>query len=104
MPGPKRREVYEVGLKGNFDGFGFNLAVFKQNLKGFQSNVFTGTGFVLGNAEKQSTKGFEARRDAVADARPDLHRVADLSRSEVRQVHRRIGVQSGDQHRRCRPT
>jgi iron complex outermembrane recepter protein len=57
--GPEDATVYELGLKGQFDGFGFNLAIFKQVLKGFQSNVFTGTGFVLGNAEKQSTKGME---------------------------------------------
>jgi len=57
--GPEDAVVYELGLKGQFDGFGFNLALFKQVLKGFQSNVFTGTGFVLGNAEKQSTKGME---------------------------------------------
>lgn len=57
--GPEDATVYEIGLKGQFPGFGFNLALFKQVLKGFQSNVFTGTGFVLGNAEKQSTKGME---------------------------------------------
>ncbi|WP_411292072.1 TonB-dependent receptor [Sphingorhabdus sp.] len=57
--GPEDAVVYEMGLKGQFDGFGFNLAIFKQVLKGFQSNVFSGTGFVLGNAEKQSTKGME---------------------------------------------
>ena len=57
--GPEDAVVYEIGLKGQFDGFGFNLALFKQVLKGFQSNVFSGTGFVLGNAEKQSTKGME---------------------------------------------
>lgn len=57
--GPESATVYEAGLKGNWQGFSFNLAVFKQILKGFQSNVFVGTGFVLGNAEKQSTTGFE---------------------------------------------
>ena len=57
--GPEDAVVYEIGLKGQFDGFGINIALFKQVLKGFQSNVFTGTGFVLGNAEKQSTKGME---------------------------------------------
>jgi outer membrane receptor protein involved in Fe transport len=57
--GPEDAAVYEVGLKGQWRGFGFNLAVFKQILKGFQSNIFQGTGFVLGNAEKQSTTGFE---------------------------------------------
>ncbi len=57
--GPEKAQVYEIGLKGNWPGFGFNLAVFKQILKGFQSNVFVGTGFVLGNAPKQSTQGIE---------------------------------------------
>ncbi len=56
---PENATVYEIGLKGQFDGFGFNLALFKQSLKGFQGNIFTGTGFVLGNAEKQSTTGIE---------------------------------------------
>ena len=59
LAGPENATVYELGLKGKFDGFGFNLAIFKQALEGFQSNVFRGTGFVLGNAEKQSTKGAE---------------------------------------------
>jgi outer membrane receptor protein involved in Fe transport len=56
---PENAVVYEIGLKGQFDGFGFNLALFKQSLSGFQGNIFTGTGFVLGNAEKQSTTGIE---------------------------------------------
>lgn len=68
--GPEDATVYEVGLKGQFDGFGFNLAIFKQVLKGFQSNVFTGTGFVLGNAEKQSTRGVEI--DATIRPTDDL--------------------------------
>ena len=57
--GPEDAVVYEIGVKGSWEGFGFNLALFKQELKGFQSNIFNGTGFVLGNAEKQSTKGLE---------------------------------------------
>jgi len=56
---PETAEVFEAGMKGQFDGFSFNLAVFKQSLRGFQSNVFTGTGFILGNADKQSTFGVE---------------------------------------------
>jgi outer membrane receptor protein involved in Fe transport len=56
---PENSTVYEFGLKGQWTGFSVNLAVFKQELKGFQSNIFTGTGFVLGNAEKQSTTGLE---------------------------------------------
>ena len=35
------------------------LAIFDQEIEGFQSNVFTGTGFVLANAGKQSTEGVE---------------------------------------------
>ncbi|RYD66223.1 MAG: TonB-dependent receptor [Sphingomonadales bacterium] len=57
--GPENATVYEVGLKAQFPRFAFNLAVFKQILEGFQSNVFTGTGFALANAAKQSTTGFE---------------------------------------------
>ncbi len=56
---PEDASVYEIGLKGNFDGFAFNFAMFKQALKGFQGNVFQGTGFVLSNAEKRSTTGLE---------------------------------------------
>ncbi len=57
--GPEEAEVYEVGLKAQWDGFGFNLAVFDQNIQGFQSFLFTGTGFQLNNAGEQSVRGFE---------------------------------------------
>lgn len=56
---PEEASVYELGVKGSFDGFAFNLALFQQALKGFQGNVFVGTGFVLSNAEKQSVRGLE---------------------------------------------
>jgi iron complex outermembrane recepter protein len=56
---PEESTVYEIGLKGQWPGFAFNFALFDQTLKGFQSNIFTGTGFVLGNAPQQSTRGFE---------------------------------------------
>lgn len=74
---PEESEVYEVGVKGSFKGFGFNLAVFKQILKGFQSNIFSGTGFILGNAEKQSTIGFEI--DATLTPDPSLTFTAALT-------------------------
>jgi iron complex outermembrane recepter protein len=57
--GPEEATNYEIGLKGNLPGVAFNLALFKQILKGFQNNIFQGAGFVLGNAEKQSTTGAE---------------------------------------------
>ena len=57
--GPENAEVYEVGMKAQWDGFGFNLALFDQTIKGFQSFLFTGTGFQLNNAGQQSVRGFE---------------------------------------------
>ncbi|HEY9091597.1 TonB-dependent receptor [Parasphingorhabdus sp.] len=57
--GPENSEVYEVGLKAQFDYAAFNISAFKQTIEGFQSNVFTGTGFALANAGKQSTFGIE---------------------------------------------
>ena len=57
--GPEDAEVYEIGVKGQWEGFGFNLAVFDQTIQGFQSFAFTGTGFALRNAGEQSVTGFE---------------------------------------------
>ncbi|PXW69506.1 TonB-dependent receptor-like protein [Blastomonas natatoria] len=57
--GPEESEVYEAGIKAQWPLVAFNLTVFKQSIRGFQSNVFTGTGFALANAGKQSTFGIE---------------------------------------------
>ena len=57
--GPENATVYEIGVKGQWEGFGFNLALFDQTIKGFQSLAFTGTGFALQNAGQQSVKGAE---------------------------------------------
>lgn len=57
--GPEEAEVYEIGVKAQWDGFGFNLALFDQSIQGFQSFLFTGTGFQLNNAGQQSVRGFE---------------------------------------------
>jgi len=57
--GPEEAEVYEIGMKAQWPGFGFNLALFDQSIKGFQSLAFTGLGFALQNAGQQSVKGFE---------------------------------------------
>ena len=56
---PEKSTVYEAGLKANWGIASVNVAVFKESIKGFQSNLFTGTGFVLGNAGKESVFGFE---------------------------------------------
>ncbi|MFN0045188.1 MAG: TonB-dependent receptor [Sphingorhabdus sp.] len=57
--GPEDAEVFEIGVKAQFPGLSVNLALFDQSLKGFQSFLFTGTGFGLSNAEEQSVRGFE---------------------------------------------
>ncbi|MEM9501764.1 MAG: TonB-dependent receptor, partial [Pseudomonadota bacterium] len=57
--GPEEAEVYEIGIKAQWEGFGFNLALFDQTIEGFQSFAFTGLGFALQNAGQQSVQGFE---------------------------------------------
>ncbi len=59
LAAPEESTVYEIGLKGRWPQFAMNIAVFKQEIKDFQSNIFIGTGFVLGNAGKESAKGVE---------------------------------------------
>ncbi|WEK46157.1 MAG: TonB-dependent receptor [Candidatus Andeanibacterium colombiense] len=56
---PEHSRVMEFGVKTNFGRASANLAVFQQQIKGFQSNIFTGSGFALSNAGKQSTFGVE---------------------------------------------
>ena len=57
--GPEEAKVFEVGLKANWPGLNFNVALFDQTIEGFQSFSFTGTGFQLANAGQQSVRGFE---------------------------------------------
>ena len=56
---PENVSLFEAGLKSRFRGGYLNLAVFKQTIKGFQVNNYTGTAFALVNAGKQSVRGFE---------------------------------------------
>jgi len=67
--GPEESRVIELGVKGNWGDVSANLALFDQEIKGFQSNIFTGSGFVLANAGKQSTIGVEFEGvGTIADA------------------------------------
>ncbi len=61
--GPEESTVYELGFKGGWDQGYVQVALFEQEIKDFQYNIFIGTGFTLKNAEKQSTTGVEL--DAV---------------------------------------
>lgn len=56
---PSDVSVIEIGLKSSFDRGYFNLAVFEQEVKDFQSNLFTGAGFEISNAGSEVHKGFE---------------------------------------------
>lgn len=67
---PEEVTVYEAGAKAKFRGGYFNLAVFQQEIKGFQSNAFTGLGYSLVNAGKESVRGFEV--DAAYSPAPIL--------------------------------
>ncbi len=62
--GPEESEVIEFGLKGNWGDYSANLTGFRQDINGFQSNVFTGQGFILANAGKQRTYGVELESTA----------------------------------------
>ena len=57
--GPENVTAYEAGLKSEFKKGFVTLAIFDQAIKGFQSNAYTGTGYSLVNAGKESTKGIE---------------------------------------------
>jgi iron complex outermembrane recepter protein len=56
---PEESTVTELGFKGRWERSALNVALFNQSIKGFQSNVFTGTGFSLVNAGKQTNQGAE---------------------------------------------
>jgi iron complex outermembrane recepter protein len=56
---PEEAKVMELGLKARWDQVAFNLTIFDQSIENFQGNSFIGTGFVLTNAGKQSTRGIE---------------------------------------------
>jgi len=58
---PETSDSYEVGFKGDFldKRLRINAAVYLTDFDDFQANTFVGTGFVLQNAGKIETKGFE---------------------------------------------
>ena len=56
---PEEATSYEIGLKMQFDNGYLNMAYFHQSIEGFQSNVFTGTGFNLANAGEETHEGIE---------------------------------------------
>lgn len=68
--GPELATVVELGAKFAYNTFAVNVALFDQEIEGFQSNTFSGTGFNLTNAGKQSTQGLEV--DASWNATDNL--------------------------------
>ena len=59
LASPEEAQTIEFGAKYSADWGTLNAAIFDQSIEGFQSNAFLGTGFVLTNAGKQSSKGVE---------------------------------------------
>ncbi len=57
--GPENVQAIEIGLKSAFKNGYVTVAVFDQSIKGFQSNAYTGTGYSLVNAGKETTRGVE---------------------------------------------
>lgn len=55
---PEQASVLELGAKGQFANFAFNVALFDQEIEDYQTAVFTGSGFDFQNAQL-SVKGFE---------------------------------------------
>jgi outer membrane receptor protein involved in Fe transport len=72
--GPENAKVWELGIKGDWGVANANLTLFSQSIDGFQSNVFTGTGFALANAGRESTSGieFDGQVKPVADVALNL--------------------------------
>jgi outer membrane receptor protein involved in Fe transport len=72
--GPENAKVWELGIKGDWGVANANLTLFTQSIDGFQSNVFTGTGFALANAGRESTSGieFDGQVKPVADVALNL--------------------------------
>jgi outer membrane receptor protein involved in Fe transport len=68
--GPEESTVYELGLKGRWGASYINVAIFDQEIEGFQSNIFTGAAFTLANAGEQTSQGVEF--DALWAVRDDL--------------------------------
>jgi iron complex outermembrane receptor protein len=56
---PENVVLYEAGWKTSIRKGFLNIAVFNQAIKDFQLNSYTGTGYSLVNAGKESTRGLE---------------------------------------------
>lgn len=64
-------DAYEFGIKTNFTRqFQFNASLFYSDFKGYQSNRFSGTNFVVRNFGKLVTKGVEL--ESIIRPHPDL--------------------------------
>lgn len=56
---PEKSRVLELGMKASFDRGFLNVAIFDQQVKNFQENIFTGLAFALSNAGSETHKGIE---------------------------------------------
>jgi outer membrane receptor protein involved in Fe transport len=56
---PEDTKVYELGMRADWGAANANLAVFQQSLTGSQTNLYSGSGFVLANAGRETVRGIE---------------------------------------------
>jgi outer membrane receptor protein involved in Fe transport len=59
LAGPETSTAYEIGIKGKWQTLALNAALFDQSIRGFQANIFQGTGFLFANAGNLNVKGIE---------------------------------------------
>ena len=63
---PETSTLLEAGIKGRWKTVSLNVSVFREVVKDFQTVVFTGTGFFLQNAGKQTNWGVESNASIEA--------------------------------------
>jgi iron complex outermembrane receptor protein len=65
---PEEVDAFEIGHKGQFldDRLTLNTAIFYMDIKDFQLNTFTGTGFIVGNPGDAESTGVEVEANWLA--------------------------------------
>jgi len=58
--GAEETETWELGMKKDFSNMRLNVTLFDMDVKGLQTNTFTGTAFNLQNAGRVEVDGYEA--------------------------------------------
>ncbi len=81
---PEEVDAYEIGHKGQFleDRLTINTALFYMDIKDFQLNTFTGTGFIVGNPGDAKSTGVEVESTWLAN--PYLTLIAGVTYADAK--------------------